>query len=138
MTLDNISNDIPSQFSGKKNIEVFLSAFQRQLDELFSVFEELNSHYQEKTHTSFSERRRMPLFPMMFIARYSNTRRCKTTQTAHILISCSLFICSGELRISDTQKIRIFLPQSRFRLTMQALMEWMHYLEERQPSNRPE
>lgn len=42
MTLDNISNDIPSQFSGKKNIEVFLSAFQRQLDELFSVFEELN------------------------------------------------------------------------------------------------
>ena len=43
MKIDNIVNDIPTQFSGKKNIDVLLAAFQKQMDELADVFEKINT-----------------------------------------------------------------------------------------------
>ena len=40
--LDNWLNDIPYQFQNKKNIEVLIKAFSRQLSELEDVFISLN------------------------------------------------------------------------------------------------
>lgn len=41
MTLKNWMNDIPQQFLNKKNIEVLIKAFARQMDELYQVHEDL-------------------------------------------------------------------------------------------------
>lgn len=43
--------DIPQQFQGKKNIELFFNAFAKQLEELKQVFEEVNSKTQLDTAT---------------------------------------------------------------------------------------
>ena len=41
MTLDNWLKDMPQQFLGRKNIEVLLSVFAKQMDELYKVYEDL-------------------------------------------------------------------------------------------------
>lgn len=41
MTLDNWLSDIPQQFLEKKNIEILISAFSKQMDELYQVYEDL-------------------------------------------------------------------------------------------------
>lgn len=41
MTLNRWLNDMPQQFLGKKNIEILVSAFARQIDELLQVYEDL-------------------------------------------------------------------------------------------------
>lgn len=43
MTLHNWLEDIPQQFQGKKNIEVLLNAFAKQIDELYQVYEDLKT-----------------------------------------------------------------------------------------------
>lgn len=43
MRLDKWFDDIPQQFLGKKNIEVLIKAFSRQLEELAVVYEQLNT-----------------------------------------------------------------------------------------------
>lgn len=41
MTLHNWMNDIPQQFHSKKNIEILISVFSKQIDELYQVYEDL-------------------------------------------------------------------------------------------------
>lgn len=41
MTLENWLSDIPQQFLGRKNIEILLSVFSKQMDELYQVYEDL-------------------------------------------------------------------------------------------------
>jgi len=41
MTLERWMNDMPQQFLGKKNIEILISAFAKQIDELLQVYEDL-------------------------------------------------------------------------------------------------
>lgn len=43
MTLRNWMNDLPQQFQGKRNIEILLAAFAKQMDELLQVYEDLKT-----------------------------------------------------------------------------------------------
>lgn len=41
IVIDEWMNDIPSQFQGKKNIEILINAFARQLQEVQQMFADL-------------------------------------------------------------------------------------------------
>lgn len=52
--LDKWLQDIPQQFQGKRNIEVIISAFAKQLQELEQVFEDLNTKTDLETATGLN------------------------------------------------------------------------------------
>ena len=51
MTYDNWLEELPHQFQQKKNIDILIKAFSRQMDELLQVFEDMKTETSLQTAT---------------------------------------------------------------------------------------